>query len=299
MLVGYVVAIFLGLVFGSFAGAQVWRLRARQLIEDKAAGEEYDKRELKGLRHLVGAKLSSDRSRCLRCQHELAWYDLIPLFSWISTKGRCRYCNKAIGSFEPLMELGGALLFTLLFQYLASNYGMPMAGFVMVPWMVVAVLMLILLAYDAKWFLLPDRIMFPLIAVSAAIALWQVSGYSDPWVAVVSTVGAVAILGGLYLLLWIISRGAWIGFGDVKLGVALGLLLGDAKLALLALFLANLIGLLFALPQLISRRASGKTQIPFGPMLILGFFIALFWGDGIIHGYLNLTNGIIANILML
>ena len=74
----------LGAIFGSFVGAQVWRLRARQLKEDQQAGEKVDKKEMKRLSHLLKKNVRSDRSRCLHCSHVLAWYDLIPLVSWLS-----------------------------------------------------------------------------------------------------------------------------------------------------------------------------------------------------------------------
>ena len=100
-----------GLVLGSFAGAQVWRLRARQLVADKKAGESYDKAEYKKLSPLLKGKKQQDRSRCLSCGHQLGLRDLIPLISWLSTRGRCRYCDKRIGYFEPLMELSLAVAF--------------------------------------------------------------------------------------------------------------------------------------------------------------------------------------------
>lgn len=159
--------------------------------------------------------------------------------------------------------------------------------------------MMILLAYDAKWFLLPDKVMFPLIGLAALIATWRIVSVPDPLMALYSTIGAVAVLGGLYLVLWLVSRGGWVGFGDVKLGLALGLLLGDWMLALLTLFLANLFGLLVVVPGLLRGRMTKKTHVPFGPMLIVGFFVALFYGYWLIEGYLQLTNGLIADTLML
>src|SRR3954468_7466811 len=88
-----VTLMILGLCLGSFAGATVWRLRARQLVEDKAEGEKVDGKEYKKLLPLTQTTTATDRSRCLHCGHTLAWYDLLPLVSWVSTKGRCRYCH--------------------------------------------------------------------------------------------------------------------------------------------------------------------------------------------------------------
>ncbi|HEY1086000.1 MAG TPA: prepilin peptidase [Candidatus Saccharimonadales bacterium] len=295
---GYIVSGFFGLVMGSFAGASVWRLRARQLLEDKAEGESYDKKELKRLQPLTGKSFSSDRSQCLHCHHELAWYDLLPLVSWLSTGGTCRYCKKPIGWFEPLMELSTAVLFILFYHFWLTTMGLD-DWYVLLLWVPVLVMMMILLAYDWKWFLLPDKVMFPLIAVSGVIATLGIASSSDLVGATVSAIGAVGILGGLYLVLWLLSRGTWVGFGDVKLGLALGLLLGDWMLAFLALFLANCIGLLVALPGLLTKKMSRKTHIPFGPMLIVGSLIALLYGYSLIQIYFDVSNSFVNYTLML
>jgi leader peptidase (prepilin peptidase) / N-methyltransferase len=96
----YVVLVLLGLMLGSFAAATVWRLRARQLVADKAEGEEYDEREYKQLRKLTTRSMMKDRSVCLHCSYELRWYDLLPLVSWIGLRGKCRSCRRPIGYFD-------------------------------------------------------------------------------------------------------------------------------------------------------------------------------------------------------
>lgn len=279
-----------GLVFGSFAGAQVWRLRARQLVEDKASGERVDKKEYKQLVDLAKQPASKDRSRCLSCHHQLAWYDLLPIVSWASTGGKCRYCRKRIGYFEPLMEIGVAAFFVLSFVFWPFDLTTAVEIIRFVIWLISGVMLAILFAYDAKWFLLPDRIVFPLIGLSVLFAGLGLIGTIDLIPAFMSMVGAVLILSGLYLLIWVISKGKWIGFGDIKLGVALGLLLGQWELAFLALFLANLIGCLIVIPGLATKRLSRTTQVPFGPMLIVGFFLAALFGTPFISWYLSVTS---------
>lgn len=308
-LIGYLAAGLLGLTFGSFAGATVWRLRARQIVGDEAeqrsltakqaAGKKLTKDEQaelewllttkagrqvdsKRLKPLAGVKLSKDRSRCLHCHHELAWYDLLPLVSWMSTRGRCRYCKKPIGSFEPLMEIFGAVLFVLTYHYVVvPSNSIPLAIF----WLIALVLLIILTAYDQKWFLLPDQVMFPLIALALAYAGYSAITSDNPPQVTFDGLLGIAILSGLYFVLWLSSGGRLVGFGDIKLGLALGLLLLDWRLALLTLFLANLIGMLVVLPGLLTRKLSRQSQVPFGPFLVIGFFIALFWGQVIIDGY--------------
>lgn len=280
-------ALLLGLCMGSFAGATVWRLRARQVVEDKKAGEAYDDDEHKMLLPLTRATLVSDRSRCLHCGHALAWYDLLPLVSWISTGGRCRYCHKPIGRFEPTIELLMAIAFGLFTYHWVSVNGLnPASGAILIVWLAAITLLGILFAYDLKWFLLPDVVMFTLIGVSlviAALTFLLHGGITNADIA--TTVGSVLILGGLYFVLWLISKGQWVGFGDVKLGVALGLLLADWELAFLTLFLANLVGTLVVLPGLLRGALSRKTQVPFGPLLIIGFALSLLFGHAVIHWY--------------
>lgn len=287
-----VIAIILGLfglLFGSFAGATVWRLRARQLAEDKAQGEHVEEKEFLQLKPLnEGTYTSKDRSRCLHCGHQLAWYDLLPLVSWVSLRGKCRYCHKSIGWFEPLMEVAMAGFFVV--SYLVwpeALQGWEVLRFAL--WLLIGVGLLILFAYDQKWFLLPDVVTFPLIGLASGMALIQVAQAPNHLTAVWSVAGAVAILSGLYLLLWWVSRGRWVGFGDVKLGLVLALVLGDWVLAFVALFAANLIGCLVIIPGLVSKRLERTSRVPFGPFLILGMVVAFFVGQPVIDWYVTLS----------
>lgn len=284
-----------GAIFGSFAGAQVWRIRARQLIEDEAAGEEVDLMELKRLRPLVG-QIKSDRSRCLSCGHTLAWYDLIPVMSWLSTAGRCRYCKKAIGWFEIIMELGLAFFFVASYIVFRPSLAAPLEMVQFVSWLIAGTVMAILLAYDAKWFLLPEKLNILLAVVSTifAVASFALAGFS--MIGVMSLAGAVAIMSGLYLVIFIISRGEWIGFGDVVLGVGLGLLLMRWEQAYLALFLANIIALLVIAPGYARGKLGRKSHIPFGPFLIIATVITVFWGEQIARAVMDLLSGLTSSL---
>lgn len=266
----------------------------RQLVQDKKDGtlEPGEKKELQKLQKLTKASLVEDRSRCLHCGHTLAWYDLLPLVSWLSTGGKCRYCHKTIGWFEPTIELGTALLLVATYWWFASTSA-PLVLFV--AWIAVVVLLVILWAYDAKWFLLPNVIMFPLIALSAGIAVVRIALAPHPQIELAATASAFVVLVGLYAGLYYVSRfkngeaGTWVGFGDVKLVVALALLLGNWQLAILMVFVANAAGLLVVLPGMTNGKLGLKTHVPFGPLLIFGFFVALFVGEHIINWYVNLA----------
>lgn len=285
----YIVLIVLGVMFGSFAGASVWRLRARQLVQDKAEGEAVDKAEYKKLLPLTKVGVKTDRSRCLHCGHTLAWYDLLPIVSWIGLRGKCRYCHTKIGWYEPLMEVGVAAFFVLSYMLWPTQFDTSIAVLQFVLWLVAGVLFAILFAYDFKWFLLPDVITFPLIAVGALVAGLQLFGASDLIGAAINIAGSVTILCGLYYVLHKISNGQWIGFGDVKLGLALGLLLSDWQLAFIALFMANLIGCIIVIPGMLLGKLTRTTRVPFGPLLIIGAVIAMLWGPSVIDMYFTFS----------
>jgi leader peptidase (prepilin peptidase)/N-methyltransferase len=281
----YLALALLGLVLGSFAGATVWRLRARQLVADKKAGEAVDHAEYTQLKKLAGQKVSKDRSRCLHCSYTLRWYDLIPLVSWLSLRGRCRECHKPIGVMEPLIELGTALFFVL--SYALWPYALTDATAIasLVVWLVAGVGLAIMFAYDAKWYLLPDSINFAVIGLGLVAATLAVASSDNPSGAALSVLGSVVVLSGIYYVLYLVSQGRWIGFGDIKLGLGLGLLLADWQLALIGLFLANLIGCLIVVPLLLLGKLKRNAQVPFGPLLIGGVVIAQLVGVGIVEFY--------------
>lgn len=253
--------VLLGLVLGSFVNALVWRLHE-------------DKDWVRG------------RSECPHCHHQLAPKDLVPVFSWLSLGGKCRYCQKPIPD-SPLVELVLPLLFVASY-YLWPD---PLAGaglFAFVLWLIFLVGFLALAVYDIKWFLLPDAIVFPLIGLSVVqvLGLWLFFGES--WRSVVASVfGAVAIT-GLFWAIFRISKGKWIGFGDVKLAIILGLLAGGILPAFLLLFIASLLGVLLALPMVLAGKASRKSHLPFGPLLIAGLIIVQLFGQHIIDWYSGL-----------
>lgn len=281
----YTALVLLGACLGSFAGAMVWRLRARQLKHDKEHHEKVDSKEYARLRKLTEGSVLKDRSQCLHCSYTLRWYDLIPIVSWLSLRGKCRSCHHPIGSFELLIEIGLASFFALSYAFwpLPLESAFDMLHFFL--WLTAGVLMAILFAYDAKWFLLPDKISYALAGVGGAIVIVSAITTRDPIATLLSAVGSVAILSGLYLVLYLVSKQRWVGFGDVKLGLGLGLILIDWQLALIALFLANLIGALLVTPLLISKKLKRSSHIPFGPLMIIGAVLAWFIGWPLFNWY--------------
>ncbi len=278
----------IGAALGSFAGAQVWRLRARQLVLDKQAGEKVSAREYKRLVPLTKQSIFTDHSIDLDTGKRLPWYDLIPVLSWLLLRGRSRFSGKPIGYFEFLIELGVGVFFVTSFLLWPENLVTPLQIIRFALWLLAGVCLAILFAYDAKWFLLPDRITLVFVILGLLYAGSFLVASKTPLDLLVSIAGSLVILSGLYLLLYIISRGRWIGFGDIKLGVGLALFVVDWRLAFIALFLANLYGTLLVLPGLISGKLKRSTHVPFGPLLILGMITAVLVGNNILNWYMSI-----------
>jgi prepilin signal peptidase PulO-like enzyme (type II secretory pathway) len=282
----YVALVLVGAAFGSFAAATVWRIRARQLASDKAAGEQYDHKEYTRLKKIISKPLE-DHSQCLHCSYKLRWYDLIPIISWLWLRGKCRNCHKPIGWFEFLMEVGVAAFFVLSYAFWPGGVhsGLEIAHFIL--WLAAGVVMAMLFAYDTKWFLLPDKLTIALAIIGLAIVGVSAAETQDLGGTLLTALGALAALSGLYAALFAVSKGRWVGFGDVKLGVGLALILVDWQLALIAVFLANLIGCLIVIPLLATKKLKKDSHVPFGPMLISGTILAWFMGWGILEWYLG------------
>lgn len=252
--------IVLGLVLGSFIHALVWGLHS---------GKDW----VKG------------RSQCPHCHHQLAPVDLVPVFSWVFLRGKCRYCHKKIED-NPLVELVLPALFVLSYVFWpVALQGSGLFSFAV--WLIVLVGLMALAVYDLKWMLLPDKLVFPLaglaLVYSIAFAVWE----KDFGVLVTAGAG-VLILSGLFYLLFQLSKGTWIGGGDVKLGLVLGLLAGGVLPSFLLLFVASLAGMIVSLPLLLQGKAGAKTQLPFGPFLIAGLIVVKLFGADIIDWYSGL-----------
>lgn len=273
---------FIGVCLGSFVNALVWRTRQRELLIEKAEGRKLTNAEQIQLKKL---SITTERSRCTHCEHELAPLDLVPVFSYLWLRGKCRYCGKKIED-TPIAELlGGALA---LGSYLAWPYDLlgavDYATFGV--WLVVTTLLLALAIYDARWQLLPNRIVAALSAVVVAFVILLGASQDEGSILLGSLLGGLAI-SGLFYLLHRMSQGRWIGGGDVKIGFALGAIAGGLTNAFLLVFAASLLGTLYACVIAIATRQPlrGATKVPFGPFLIMGALIAFFAGAPIIDWY--------------
>ncbi len=202
------------------------------------------------------------RSFCPFCQHRLGWGDLIPILSFFLLRGRCRYCQQKISWQYPLVELFCGLLFALCFLL-----DLPYFLFFIISCLIVV------FVYDLKHYLIPDKIIYP------AIILTAVFNYAN-W-------PSAALTASFFLIIILVSRGKWMGVGDVKLGFLMGLLLGWPAVSV-ALFLAFMSGAIIGIGLIAKHKKTLKSEVPFGPFLVFGALVALFWGEIIINWYLGL-----------
>jgi prepilin signal peptidase PulO-like enzyme (type II secretory pathway) len=154
-------------------------------------------------------------------------------------------------------------------------------------WLVFLTGFLALSVYDLRWFLLPDKIVFPLVGLAAVQAVVS-SIYQKDWEVALTAASGAVVISGMFYVLYQLSNGKWIGGGDVKLGLVLGLLAGGLLPAFLVLFTASVAGLAASLPAVLRGKANNKTQIPFGPFLILGLVVVKLFGGDIIDWYAGL-----------
>jgi len=223
------------------------------------------------------------RSFCPHCKHVLSWRDLFPVFSFLFLKGKCRYCRKKISWQYPLVEALTALVFLLIFNLQISNLKIINLAFAFY----VACVLIIIFVYDLKHYIIPDKVLFPAIIIAAGVRILDFGLGILDFNNLLSYFFAVIAAAGFFLIIFLISRGRWMGFGDVKLAVLMGLLLGFSNV-LAALFLAFFFGAIIGVILMVFKGKKLKSEIPFGPFLILGTFISMFWAPQIIQWYLNL-----------
>lgn len=264
-----------GACLGSFVNALVWRVHEQEKESHK---DKPDRGYLKLL------SVTKGRSLCPNCKHELAKKDLIPVLSWLSLKGRCRYCHKPISKQYPIVELSTALLYVA--SYIWWPYaivGLQIAAFA--TWLLLATGLMALLVYDLKWMLLPDRIIYPLSLIAIIFAVFNFTDAINPARSILSCILSIIIGGGIFYVIYQVSNGKWIGGGDVKLGWLLGLVVGSPTKSVLMIFLASVIGSLVSIPLLLTNRMKRTSMIPFGPFLIIGAIITVLFGSNILDWY--------------
>ena len=291
------IAVFVfGLAVGSFLNAFMYRLEVQQKL-----------RQISHDRGKTDVTVLRKRSFCPSCSHQLAWHDLIPLLSFLLLQGRCRYCKAKISFQYPLVELATAFLFLSLFL-LSPWLGQGVDNLVSPSfyvtvhlaylWVLVSALVVIFV-YDLKHFLIPDKILFPVISLTllwrafeqlefGISNLFRISNF-EFWISLPLVQSIAAGIGAslFFFAIYVLSKGKAMGFGDVKLALFMGLFLGFPAI-LVALAVAFTVGALVGLAFIVLGKKTMRSEVPFGPFLVAGTLAALFWEGQIVDLYLRL-----------
>lgn len=248
----YIFIILLGLALGSFASVLIHRLHT------------HDKGIVWG------------RSFCPKCANQLKARDLIPVVSYLISKAKCRFCAKPISVRYPLLELSMAGIFFLTTALIGTGDVTKEVFYLFI-----AFVFIVLTFYDFLFKEIPDVISLPAIFVAILYALlYHVFSVRD---LVIGVAIPVAFFGTLFFG----SGGRWLGGGDIRIGALMGALLGYPMI-LTGLFFGYLFGSIFSLVGLALKKLNRRDQIPFAPFLLLGTYVAMFWGKPVVDWYFSL-----------
>ena len=193
-------------------------------------------------------KILLGRSFCPFCKHKLSWQDLIPVMSFILLKGKCRYCHKKISIQYPLIEIATGLTFLLIVIFifghwnLGFDWSLGFGNWDFLYYLVISCFLILIFVFDLKHYIIPDKLIYPAITITF---LYQLFSHWD-FNALINPLLSAFFASFFFLSIFLISRGRWMGFGDVKLAFLLGLILGWPNI-LVALFLAFFIGAIIGL----------------------------------------------------
>lgn len=242
----YIIIFIFGIVVGSFVNVLIYRLPKNENIV------------------VVN-------SHCMSCGHKLGWYDLVPLFSWIFLRGRCRYCKEKISIQYPLVEAINGFGYVLIF--LVCGFNLSSILYAICFSMLVAISVI-----DWRTYEIPLGLNITILALGVIQCVLDYRNWH------IYLIGMVSVSGFL-LLLFLLTGGRGIGGGDIKLMFAAGLLIGWQKI-ILALILGCIIG---SIIHLILMKVSKKGRmLAFGPYLSAGILLAILFGEQIIDWYLGI-----------
>lgn len=217
-------------------------------------------------------------SHCPSCNKSLQWYDNIPLFSYLSLQGKCRYCGEKISAQYPTIELLNALIYLVLFYKFKLSVDFIFYALISSTLIVVTLI-------DLKEMIIPDSLVITILILSILQKVSNYLIYKTP-INFTDTIGGLLLAGGIFLLIVILSNGG-MGGGDVTLIASLGFVIG-IRYILLTIFLSFLIGAFISVFLLASNIKTRKDPIPFGPFIIISFSIVLLFGERIIDLYIQL-----------
>jgi leader peptidase (prepilin peptidase)/N-methyltransferase len=225
-------------------------------------------------------------SHCEACEHKLAAKDLIPVFSYLRLRGRCRYCQASIPRKLLWVEVATGLIFAFLYWWcVIFNPDLKIAAFGVLAFY--ACLFIIIFVIDLEHSLILNRVVYPAMVVALLLSLYPWPWFSESMgmrVAYAALGGAIGFV--VFLLIALVSRGG-MGWGDVKLAALIGLATGF-PLVFVAIIMAAILGGIVAVALLVARRRGRREMIPFGPFLAVAAMVTLLWGNNILSWYLGL-----------
>ncbi len=274
---GYPAAAGLGLLLGSFLNVVILRLPRRLEWEWKR-----DSREILGEPDLYDPPppgIVVERSHCPHCQHQLSWYENIPVFSWLVLRGKCRHCKAPISAQYPLVELlTMALVLCCVWRF---GFGWQGFGAVLLTCFLIA-----LAGIDVRTQLLPDQLTLPLLWLGIIAAIENL--YLGPKAALLGVIAGYVVLWSVWWVFKQLTGKEGMGHGDFKLLAALGAWVGlDGILP--TVLLSSLVGAIIGSIWLAAKGRDRATPIPFGPYLAIAGWIVFFWGESLIDTYMRVS----------
>ncbi len=225
-----------------------------------------------GLRVPVKRSIVAPRSSCPTCERELSALELVPVFSYLFQRGKCKGCSSRISPIYASVEFVTALLFTIAPFLVGWSKELVLAyGLIS--------LLVIIFVSDLTYMLIPDRV---LLFFAAYFIVARIIVPMDPWYS--PFIGA-ALGFFLLLLIAIVSKGG-MGGGDIKLFAVLGLVFGVQEL-LLVFFFSTLFGTIIGVTALLTGKVKRKQQIPFGPSIAIGAIVTYFYGEQLLNWYFS------------
>ncbi|MER0203138.1 MAG: prepilin peptidase [Nitrosomonas sp.] len=265
----------LGLMIGSFLNVVIYRLpemMKRNWLQQCT--------ELEGVavQTLPEFNLLTPRSTCIHCGHKITAWENIPVISYLFLRGRCSQCHVSISPRYPMVEAVTAIIS----GFVAWHFGY---GFVALAALIFVWSLIALAAIDLDTQLLPDDITLPLLWIGLLVNINH--GFTDIQSAVIGAIAGYVSLWSIYWCFKLITGKEGMGYGDFKLLAAIGAWLGWGMLPLVILS-SSLVGALVGMGLILAAKLNKNIPIPFGPYLVGGALIALFWGEQLIHTYMGL-----------
>jgi leader peptidase (prepilin peptidase) / N-methyltransferase len=220
----------------------------------------------------AGQSLAGPPSHCDACQKPLAWFDMVPVFSYLWLRGRCRQCQSRVPLRVLLVEIGCGLFLALLVWYRGLTLEVAVIAFYSYVFIVIGLI-------DLNTKLILNKIVYPMALVAIALDVFVPPGIVSGLIG-----GAIGFV--FFLIPIIVTRGG-MGFGDVKMAALIGLITGFSQVWV-AILGGVILGGLVAVFLLVSGIKKRKETIPFGPFLSLAAIVTLLWGNGILNWYLGL-----------